>query len=80
MRLRRDEPWATAPNTTPQGVTLWSRKVMQGGLLARRAGVHVDFHPYRNIGDLRCFPSHFRFSKVTVRPSFERRKLALFPI
>jgi hypothetical protein len=40
---------------------------MHGGLLARRAGVHVDFHPYRKFGDLRCFPSHFRFSKVTAQ-------------
>jgi hypothetical protein len=58
---------------------------LQGGLLARRAGVHVDFHPNRDFNDLRCSPGHFHFSNVAarlpneakLRPSFERRKLAL---
>ena len=27
-------------------------------LLARRAGVHVDFHADRHFNDLRCFPGH----------------------
>ena len=40
---------------------------LQGGLLARRAGVHVDFHPNRDFNDLRCFPGHFDFSNVAAR-------------
>ncbi|GKQ52765.1 hypothetical protein BRSPCE3_36200 [Bradyrhizobium sp. Ce-3] len=31
----------------------------QMALLARCAGVHVDFHAHRHFDDLRCFPGHF---------------------
>jgi hypothetical protein len=49
---------------------------LQGGLLARRAGVHVDFHTNRDFNDLRCFPGHFDFSNVAARVPNERKAMS----
>lgn len=42
----------------------------QVALLARCAGVHVDFHAHRHFDDLRCFPGHFLLPSIGWR---ERR-------
>jgi hypothetical protein len=34
------------------------------GLLARRAGVHVDFHAHRHFDDLRGSPGHFKLPSL----------------
>ena len=38
-------------------------------LLARRAGVHVDFHAHRHFDDLRSFPSHLGLPSSMVQHS-----------
>lgn len=49
------------------GVCHGSRSRSSGGLLARCAGVHVDFHADRHFNDLRCFPGHFLLPSICWR-------------
>ncbi len=46
------------PARLDRGHRRTSRAGRLGGLLARSAGVHVDFHADRYFDDLRCFPAH----------------------
>src|SRR3982074_4507 len=40
--------------------TRYSTRWVLSKLLARRAGVHVDFHANLHFNDRRCFPGHLR--------------------
>src|ERR1700687_1895172 len=62
--------------TTTSGDAPEPGRSLQGGLLARRAGVHVDFHTNRDFNDLRCFPGHFDFSNVTARVPNEPKAMS----
>jgi hypothetical protein len=59
VKLQREHPGWTERN-----VCHGSQQVTAGAgqnasrLLARRAGIHVDFHADRHFNDLRSFPSH----------------------